>query len=254
LTGQDDSTLYRRAQGAATALVAGLDDLTRGALAAGRCDWDTYAGGVLVPLLFPAQTLDEAGVDALLAAGPVADVLAFAAGHRTFQDALPSCGGLRAFLARPDVDAATAAHLAEVFDHHCHPVLDARPADVAYQAAVYARVPQRLDAVLDVDVDVILAAARVMAAGGSRGIEELERLPAVVLERLGARVLELDWAAATPLLGRDPGVDGAVDALLATLLAGPARAELFRALGPGHQGPLAELTGAFEAALAGPTR
>ena len=241
---------YRQAASVVTALVATLDAPARAALAGARPDWDTYAGGVVADLLAtPPEVLDNATTDALMmSAGPDV-VLALARSWRPFDSAHPSAEALRAFLARPDVDAPVAAAVAAVFDPHCHHVLDARPGDVGYLAALYARSPGRMAD--ERDVDVLLATVRLLAAAGG---DQLAVLHPDVLERLAARVLELDWVALTPLLGRCPVLDTAVAQLLGVLLGDERRVELFRATAPAFTGPLGVLPGVFTAALAAPAR
>jgi len=222
------------------------------ALRAARTDWDTYADGALAFLLTPpAPVLDHAAIDALLTGAPVPAVLAAAAAWRTFVDAHPTRDAVRAFLARPDVDAASAAAVARVFDLHCSHALDARPGDVAYLAALYAAAPGRMVAVTD--VDVLLAAVRVMADPSTRGgVDRLGRLQVPILERLAGRVGELGWAAVAPLLGRSECLDTAVADLLAALLATDARRELFAALAPTFTCSLGDLGAVFDATLAAP--
>jgi len=242
---------YRQAASTVRALVASLDAAARASLAGARRDWDTYAGGIVATLLAtPPEVLDNAATDALLRGAAPDVVLALARSWRPFNDAHPSREALRAFLARPDVDAPVAAAVAAVFDHLCHHVLDARPGDVSYLAALYADSPGRMAG--EQDVDVLLATVRLMAAQG--GVDQLGALPPEVLERLAGRVLELDWATLTPLLGRCLALDAQVAQLLAVLLGDERRVELFRATAPAFTGPLGVLPGVFTAALAGPAR
>jgi len=246
------SVRARLARDVVLALVASLSPAHTEQLRVARTDWDTYADGLLEFLLAPpSPVLDHDAIDALLTDAPVPVVLAATVAWRTFVDAHPSRDAVRAFLARPDVDAAAAVVVARVFDLHYSHVLDARPGDVAYLAALYARAPGRMVTVTD--VDVLLAAVRIMAdAATGKDPARVNQLHVATLERLADRVGELGWAAVTPMLGRAQVLDAAVADLLTGLLATDARRELFRAVASTFAGSLADLAAVFDATLAPP--